>query len=86
MEKALEAESHIYNAGILHRDMSPRNIMLVSPSSSPSLDDPDLRIVIIDFNVSNVVRLSSTTCHGDPNPVTIQKQWPGKVLSPVIRF
>ncbi|RYN29830.1 hypothetical protein AA0112_g6997 [Alternaria arborescens] len=81
MEKILEAESLIFNAGVLHRDMSPRNIMFVSPASNVLFDDPHLRVVIIDFNVSNVIRLSNTSC-----PVSLQRKWPGKLLGPVTRF
>ena len=88
MEKILEAESLIFNAGVLHRDISPRNIMLVPLASNVSLDDPHLRVVIIDFNVSNVIRLSNASCHAsdDPSPVSLQRKWPGKLLGPVTRF
>ncbi|KAG9185382.1 hypothetical protein G6011_07926 [Alternaria panax] len=88
IEKVLEAESLVFNAGVLHRDMSPRNVMLVSPSPTSSFDDPDLRVVIIDFNVSNVIRLSNASCQpsDNPSPTSLQKQWPGKLLGPVTRF
>lgn len=81
MEKILEAESLIFNAGVQHRDMSPRNIMLVPLASNVLFDDPHLRVVIIDFNVSNVIRLSNASC-----PVSLQRKWPGKLLGPVTRF
>jgi serine/threonine protein kinase len=85
MVKTLEAESFIFNAGVLHRDVSPRNIMLICPSPTSSLDDPNLRVVVIDFNVSNVIR-RSVSRRGDIDSAFIQQRWPGKILSPVTRF
>ncbi|KAL1792860.1 hypothetical protein ACET3X_009367 [Alternaria dauci] len=78
MEKILEAETLIYKAGVMHRDLSPRNVMLVPSASDLSFDDTNLRVVIIDFNVSNVIRLSNASCHtpDNPDPVLVQEQWP----------
>ncbi|CAI9627726.1 unnamed protein product [Alternaria burnsii] len=88
MEKILEAESLIFNTGVLHRDISPRNIMLVPLAPNLSFNDPNLRVVIIDFNVSNIICLSNASCHAlnNPNPEFIQRKWPGKLLGPVTRF
>ncbi|KAI4712309.1 hypothetical protein J4E89_002575 [Alternaria sp. Ai002NY15] len=85
MKKVLEAESLIFAAGVLHRDIAPRNVMLVSPSTASSLDDPDVRVVIIDFNVSNVIRLSEPR-PGDSDSTYIQQQWPGRIMGPATRF
>jgi serine/threonine protein kinase len=85
MQKVLEAEALIFDAGVLHRDIAPRNVMLVSPSPTSSLNDPEVRVVIIDFNVSNVLRLC-TPVSAELKLASIQQQWPGRILSPVLRF
>ena len=64
MHKALEAETDLRIAGINHFDFEPRNIM-IAPSSQfelpegilydiESLEDPDLRVCIIDFAMASV--------------------------------
>jgi hypothetical protein len=77
--KVLEAESLVYAAGVWHRDVSPRNVILTSSTSS------DSRVVIIDFNVSNVLRLS-TSRQSDFGQEETEKTWPGRILGPVTRF
>jgi len=83
MQKVLEAETVVFNAGVHHRDVSPRNVMLVS--SSNSYTDSDLRIVVIDFNVSNILDRSAR-CHGDPDLDAIREKWPGRMVGPITRF
>ena len=63
--------------------MSPRNVMLVSDSDSYT--DADVRVVIIDFNVSNVLGLSARS-YGDPDLDAIHKKWPGRMVGPITRF
>ncbi|EDU45971.1 predicted protein [Pyrenophora tritici-repentis Pt-1C-BFP] len=83
IQKILEAETFVYNAGVHHRDMSPRNVMLVSHSDIYTAPDP--RIVIIDFNVSNVLDLSARR-RGDTDLDAIHKTWPGRMVGPITRF
>ncbi|CAA9962623.1 AarF unusual protein kinase [Pyrenophora teres f. maculata] len=83
MQKVLEAETIVYNAGVHHRDMSPRNVMLVSRPNVHTASDP--RVVIIDFNVSNVLDLSAR-CRGDVDLDAIHKTWPGRMVGPITRF
>jgi len=82
MQRVLEAETVVFNAGVHHRDMSPRNVVLVS--SSNLYTDSDLRVVIIDFNVSNVLDLGAR-CSGDLDHA-IRETWPGRMVGPITRF
>ncbi|KAA8623419.1 AarF unusual protein kinase [Pyrenophora tritici-repentis] len=83
MQKILEAETFVYNAGVHHRDMSPRNVMLVSPSDIYTAPDP--RVVIIDFNVSNILEINARR-RGDTDLNAIHKTWPGRMVGPITRF
>ncbi|KAF1939469.1 hypothetical protein EJ02DRAFT_255594 [Clathrospora elynae] len=82
LERVLQAEAVIFQAGVYHRDVSPRNVMIVESDSS----DPDVRIIIIDFNVSTVRRLGSRSAQGYPNDGDTLFKWPGKMLGPIPRF
>jgi hypothetical protein len=80
LQKILEAETVLYHAGVHHRDISPRNIIVLSPS--PYFDT---QLVIIDFNVSNVLQLS-TRCHGNLHLAQVEKKWPSKMMGLITRF
>jgi hypothetical protein len=75
VEKVLRAESMLFKAGVRHRDVSPRNVVVVN-------GEKETGVVVIDFNVSNVLRLSNI----DTNHDEVERRWPGHTLGPVTRF
>jgi hypothetical protein len=84
MVKLIEGESELFFAGIKHNDIAPRNVILECPAcpsglcsmDSIDLSSPDLRVCLIDFNLSTVRRLKQSS----------QPPKPPMRLSPVIRW
>jgi serine/threonine protein kinase len=59
MRKVIEADYDLREAGVLHEDVSPRNIMI---SQASSFSDPDLRVTFVDYGSSTVYRI----CYDGP--------------------
>ncbi|KAF2691445.1 hypothetical protein K458DRAFT_286272, partial [Lentithecium fluviatile CBS 122367] len=81
MREVMHAEAAIFHPGVAHLDLSPRNIIIKGGYKNPLLT-----VVIIDFNVSQVLRLGD--CRNDWY-LRVQKllqRCPGKMLSPAQRF
>ncbi len=72
MVKAIAAESVIAFHGVQHKDFAPRNVLC-----SGNLRSTDLRVVIIDFNVSVVTRLAycRTLSNSHKLPVSPIRRW-----------
>jgi serine/threonine protein kinase len=72
MVKAIAAENAIAFHGVQHKDFAPRNVLC-----SGDLGSPDLRVTIIDFNVSVVPRLVYCQPPNDSHqlPVSPIKRW-----------
>lgn len=51
-EKLCGAVVHAHGRGVLHRDLKPQNLMLV--------DDPEVRVVVLDFGVAKVLATASS--------------------------
>jgi hypothetical protein len=72
MVKAIAAESVIAFHGVQHKDFAPRNVLC-----SSNLRSTDLRVAIIDFNVSVVTRLAycRTLSNSHKLPVSPIRRW-----------
>ncbi|KAI8675357.1 EKC/KEOPS complex subunit BUD32 [Fusarium keratoplasticum] len=57
--KAAEAETNLKFHGVIHRDFSPRNVMIADPVTSEGVDSHTPRVILIDFN--------NSTCANRPN-------------------
>jgi hypothetical protein len=89
LKKAIVAESLIWDAGINHQDVCPRNIMILGSN----YDDPDIlipdievEVKIFDFNIAEVF----THPRYKPNPYLRppelrKRDWPMRLLSPIVR-
>lgn len=58
--KLIEASYDLRSAGIRHSDVHPRNVIIASTSV---YDDPDLRVVLIDFGLSRAYRFMGLQSH-----------------------
>ncbi|KZM18891.1 uncharacterized protein EKO05_0010396 [Ascochyta rabiei] len=76
MIKVIEADYDLRYAGVRHDDLSPRNIIITTPSN---LADPQLRLVLIDFAFSFVFRINLGTRPKDKyrNPL-FEWSWPSR--------
>jgi serine/threonine protein kinase len=83
LRQVLKAETLLYGAGVHHRDIAPRNIIILSP---PPFTTPHLQFKIIDFNVSNVLRFSKSYPDEPPQSDEVKDKWPGRILGPITRF
>ncbi|RSM04250.1 hypothetical protein CDV31_010109 [Fusarium ambrosium] len=54
--KAAEAETNVTFHRVLHRDFSPRNVMIVDAATSEGVDSHTPRVVLIDFNNSTCIK------------------------------
>ena len=75
MVKVIEAETIItYRGGVRHRDLAPRNVIC----SGRNFDSPELRVAIIDFNISIIFRIvgGGPPREGDLPPSPISR-WTG---------
>ena len=72
MVKPIAAESAIAFRGVQHKDLAPRNVLC-----SGNLKSTDLRVVIIDFNVSVVTRLAHSQTPSDSHqlPASPIRRW-----------
>jgi hypothetical protein len=72
MVKAIAAESAIAFRGVQHKDFAPRNVLC-----SGNLKSTDLRVAIVDFNVSVVTRLAYGTTPSDSHqlPASPIRRW-----------
>ena len=88
MKKVMHAHSIIFCTGIVHRDVYPRNVIIVAPTNDEAYDTPnEVFIKVIDFNISRI-RLHPK----DRSPETqheIQEEldaWFPKLPSPMLLF
>jgi hypothetical protein len=72
MVKAITAAGVITFCGIQHKDFAPRNVLC-----SGNLRSTDLRVAIIDFNISVVTRLAYGRIPSDSHqlPVSPIRRW-----------
>jgi hypothetical protein len=90
LARAIEAETAImWYAGVRHGDLAPRNIMI----SRPVHVDAPVRVVLIDFNVAHVLKLSESGRRalalqepGSLPPSPIQRYWPGSDFTRGCKF
>ncbi|RSL44296.1 hypothetical protein CEP53_011296 [Fusarium sp. AF-6] len=81
--KAVEAETNVTFHRVLHRDFSPRNVMIVDAATSEGVDSHTPRVVLIDFNNSTCVNRPNFrdrqfyTNAPDPLPVSPRYNWWG---------
>jgi hypothetical protein len=88
LKKVIIAETIIWDAGVDHQDVCPRNVMILGDDN----DDPDVptsainvEVKIIDFNVAEVLNnlLNNPRRHLPPLDLR-KKEWPLKLLSPIV--
>jgi tRNA A-37 threonylcarbamoyl transferase component Bud32 len=89
LKKVMTAKSLMYDAGVEHRDLCPRNIMILgSGYDKPDIPVCDIQVEVrvIDFNIAAVVHhlryvdravLGALKQH--------KKKWPLKLRSPIVR-
>jgi hypothetical protein len=74
MVKAIEAEVAIKHHGVVHQDFAPRNVIC----SGKDLGSAMLRVVLIDFNRSIILRLAKSRHIPSKIPVSpIVQYWAG---------
>jgi hypothetical protein len=90
LKKVIVAETLMYDAGVDHRDLSPRNIMISGfdyDHSDVPISDAQVEVKIMDFNIAEVIThpmYADSMCLG---PLKRCKQeWPSKLYSPIIRY
>jgi hypothetical protein len=88
LKKVIVAETLLWDAGVNHQDLSPRNIMI----SGASYDDPNipisdikLEVKIFDFNVASVLTHPQYVQYYKGEKPR-KKKWPSKLRSPIIRY
>jgi hypothetical protein len=89
LKKAILAETLIWDAGVDHRDVCPRNVMILGAG----YDDPDvpisdiqIEVKIIDFNIAQVAthpRYRDRLRYMGPSKFR-EKNWPSKLPSPIV--
>lgn len=85
LARILDAEITLWwYAGVEHKDVSPRNIMVTRTADGASLG----RVVLVDFNLSHVMRFSEVGCRvlsrrtpGALPTSPITRYWPGWIYS-----
>ncbi|KAH7412324.1 hypothetical protein DE146DRAFT_732620 [Phaeosphaeria sp. MPI-PUGE-AT-0046c] len=85
LKKTIIAETLLYDAGIHHRDLCPRNVMvegLEYKESQVEVGDIDLRIKLIDFNIANVTTHPTYCGWNKPR----EPEYPLKLPSPITRY
>ncbi|KAF2789062.1 hypothetical protein K505DRAFT_328498 [Melanomma pulvis-pyrius CBS 109.77] len=82
LTKVLEADALIYHAGIHHRDIHPRNIIVIGAD----YESPDMHVKILDFNISRVQRLTKDYKYTADFKEKLLSEWPSKILSPIPRY
>ncbi|KAF1917638.1 hypothetical protein BDU57DRAFT_513992 [Ampelomyces quisqualis] len=87
LKKVLCAEAVIYQAGVNHCDLSPRNIMVLGSNyegPSVAITDIQLEVRVIDFNIAEVLRHPHYyNKYFDPASLD---QWKLHLPSPIVRF
>ncbi|EGC44977.1 conserved hypothetical protein [Histoplasma capsulatum var. duboisii H88] len=73
LKAIIDAESLLYTHDILHKDMHPRNVLV--------LDSADRRVVLIDFGYCGIGRTPSNS-----SPEWKAKHLPGVPISPLLRW
>jgi serine/threonine protein kinase len=73
MKTIIDSETALYNRDIVHRDIHPRNILILSQSS-----DHARNVVLVDFGLSRTSRC--------PFPEWEEKHLPGVPISPILRW
>ncbi|KAK9429335.1 hypothetical protein V1505DRAFT_357001 [Lipomyces doorenjongii] len=74
MKAVIDAESLVYTHNVRHRDIHPRNILLLSTATTTY----DRRVVMIDFGRAEIGR--------SPHPESEARYLPGVPISPLLRW
>jgi hypothetical protein len=88
LKKVIVAETLIRDAGVKHRDVCPRNIIILGSG----YDDPDttvgdiqFEVKILDFNVATVITYPHFVDRMYLGSLKVRKKkWPSKLLSPIM--
>ncbi|KAF2271742.1 uncharacterized protein EI97DRAFT_351233, partial [Westerdykella ornata] len=80
--KVFEAKAQIYSCGVSHNDLSLRNIFVIAND----LENLDVDITIIDFNIAGVTRKDWLRNHFHKVARKMMLMYPGRLLSPIPRF
>lgn len=88
LRKAIVAETIICNAGVTHRDVCPRNILIQGSNYDDDdvpICDIEVDIKVIDFNIA-LVAYHPRTADRLPMDISSQRQesWPFKLPSPIV--
>ncbi|OAL02306.1 hypothetical protein IQ06DRAFT_292996 [Phaeosphaeriaceae sp. SRC1lsM3a] len=84
LEKTIIAESLLWDAGVDHRDFSPRNVMVLGSNyDNPGVPAKDIHVEVklLDFNVAAVIDYPTYRYKASPR----KKRWPTKLRSPILR-
>ncbi|KAK9239598.1 hypothetical protein V1525DRAFT_397871 [Lipomyces kononenkoae] len=77
MKAIVDAESLVYTHNVRHRDIHPRNILVLNTATAPY----ERRVVVIDFGIADIGR---SPVPGDPE--SDAKYLPGVPISPLLRW
>jgi hypothetical protein len=88
LKQAIVVETLLFDAGVDHRDLSPRNIMI----SGGEYKDPDIPVSdihidvkVFDFNIAILLSHPKADSRwGLTKPR--KKKWPSKIRSPIMRY
>ncbi|KAF1848882.1 uncharacterized protein K460DRAFT_364833 [Cucurbitaria berberidis CBS 394.84] len=90
LKKALHAEAIICNAGVMHRDFCPRNIIVLGDEySNPNIPIKDIKVEVkvFDFNIASVVNHPYYEKRRSAGKGKLLKEkWHPRLVSPILRY
>jgi hypothetical protein len=88
LRKAIAAGTLIYGAGVDHRDLSPRNIMvsgLQFDDHNTIMNESQIEVKVFDFNIATVLT-HPQYCPSWSWQKPRKRQWPSKLRSPIMLY